>query len=777
MFTALRTFIASERLRHAAIAIGLAVLVGVTTILRPIDISVWSLQSKMFERQASGDIVFVEVDRSSGTTARDSINGKLATALRNIDRSGADQIYIDLPLERSDSTADDEALHNELYRLSGKVVLTTILHPEFEGNERTAKTAPYFSSGLQKISGDYRTDFLSFVWTIDATHSSAGETLPSLWRVVASDQSMPLATRDATAIEVDYSISPNTIPHFALSDFLDLTQPSVPALTGRSVIIGLSTSRSEGVKFPGEGAIPSSYVHLLAAETARNGHGQFWDWRWGVAIFSTLLLCCITFSSGLRSRRILYGMWSVAIVALVVGTAWFAARAMFAETLSIALMFGSLRGVANFKRRHLFIEPRSQLPNFAALRRDLSGEINYQEMIVIAKVARLDSIFATLTQAEQGIYLRQVASRLALGDAGASVYYDGGKYFALPLLRADYGDIQTHLEGLRAVASQSVYVGDRSLDVLLTIGVDDTPAKSGNSRLSSAIAAADQAREAYRPIFIVSEMSADVEEWDYSLQARLETALSEDRIAIKLQPQIDLKSGKIIGAESLARWVDKEHGDVAPSRFIIQCERAGRLDELTRRILQKSLNASEALNRQGLRPNVSINVSAIQFVDHRIADLFETELLSRPIDPKTLTIEVTETARIEDMDAARSAIERIKGLGVKFSIDDFGVASANLETLFELPFDEIKIDRLFVEPLLRSSVARAIVFNVVRMAKDAGMISVAEGIEDRETLTLLRDSGCDTGQGFFISRPLPIAGFAKLMILQRDSCMLPRKFG
>src|SRR3546814_2336561 len=107
----------------------------------------------------------------------------------------------------------------------------------------------------------------------------------------------------------------------------------------------------------------------------------------------------------------------------------------------------------------------------------------------------------------------------------------------------------------------------------MTIGVDQSENKSPSSRISSAIAAADQAREAYSPVFIITDFEADSEEWDYSLQSRLEDALSENRIWIKLQPQIDLQSGRIVGAEALARWVDEQRGEISPARFILQCER------------------------------------------------------------------------------------------------------------------------------------------------------------------------------------------------------------
>jgi len=114
---------------------------------------------------------------------------------------------------------------------------------------------------------------------------------------------------------------------------------------------------------------------------------------------------------------------------------------------------------------------------------------------------------------------------------------------------------------------------------------------------------------------------------------------------------------------------------------------------------------------------------------------------------------------------------------VSFSMDDFGVASANLEAMFELPFDEIKIDQMFVTDVHRSATARAIVANVIRLARDAGLTSVAEGIEDRETYALLREMGCDLGQGYYIGRPMALSQLQEMLTLQKDSPLLREKFG
>ncbi|RXZ66368.1 EAL domain-containing protein [Pelagerythrobacter rhizovicinus] len=761
---------ASERLRHAAIAIGLAAMVGVLTLLRPVDITVWSLQAKLFDRPPSLDIVFVEFGAVPGSSGRSAENRELLRSIRHLRDAGVERIFLDLPVRRSNSPALDRELREELVRSAGEIVLTRAAGEDLVASGPPRGNDPFFEQGTSIVSNDYPTDFLGFVWEIEPSYSEGTVELPAMWTVLGA------TSGPRGALALDYSIDLGLVPRYEL-DRLEAAPGGDGVLAGKTAVVGPAGTDARIVKFPGYAFGPSSLVHILAAETALRGTGQKLSWFWMVGAFGLSLVAGLMVFRRSTPRRIFYLLWLALLPAVAVATAHFGVRGLFGETLVLALVYALLRSTVNFKRRHLFVESRSKLPNFVALQRDFGEYPREQTSIVVAKIARLDAVFATLNPSDQARYLRQLASRLALGDTRSTIYYDGGKYFAFFVNSGEFQDIQEHLEGLRAVASQSITVSQRVLDVSMTIGVDESSEKSISSRLSAAIAAADQAREAYRPVFIISDFAADSEEWDYSLQARLESALSEDRISIKLQPQADLRDGRIVGAEALARWVDEERGDVPPSRFILQCERVGRLDELTKRILSKSLDAAAALQTCDHHPRISVNVSAIQFVDSRIAELVEKNLAIHSADPAKLTIEVTETARIENFSVARGVFEQIKQLGVNFSMDDFGVASANLEAMFELPFDEIKIDQIFVRGVHHSETARAIVANVVRLARDAGLTSVAEGIEDRETYDFLRETGCDLGQGYYISRPMTLSNLQEMMTLQKDTPLLRDKYG
>jgi EAL domain-containing protein (putative c-di-GMP-specific phosphodiesterase class I) len=148
-----------------------------------------------------------------------------------------------------------------------------------------------------------------------------------------------------------------------------------------------------------------------------------------------------------------------------------------------------------------------------------------------------------------------------------------------------------------------------------------------------------------------------------------------------------------------------------------------------------------------------MNVSAILLHDLRVVEMLQEELSSTAFPPSRLTIEITETSRITDYDAARVVMDQLHMLGVRLSVDDFGVGAASLETLLLLPFDELKIDRMFVSRVRGDPKARGIVESLVRLGHDAGIVTIAEGVEDAETLETLKKLRCDAAQGYYLGRP------------------------
>lgn len=758
-----KNLLASPRMRHSVIALTLAVVVALLTLMRPLDIGFCAIQSKLPGREPGGSIALVTDTRGVATNSIPAANRLLVSALEILEEQPVERIVIDTPLRESNDQAIDARLRRAIARGNGRVILSAPIDPDAYVSGLRRPNAPMFKDVATTVSSDLETDFLDFVWGVEPAYWAEAAKYPALWTVLAGPE------HAYRSVQPDYTYSASDLPTVEISDLAAGLPEALEVLRGKQVVIASLGGDDRVLQAPTGRShdVTSAHVHIVAAETALSGGGRFFSHFVTIPLFGLALLLIAALPLRRGWRRAAYAGWSIGFFAVFALAAWFGHRVMLAEPLVIAIAFGIQRGIANYRRRHLFVDAQSRLPNFTAFRRfvDAQGSIN-DHVLVVVKVARLDAIFATLKGEEQGEYLRQVAARLSLGETGENVYHDGGKYLGMMFRRFDYPDLQSHLEGLRAIASQAVMVGGVPIDVAITIGVDQSNEGDATNRISSAIAAADQAREAYRPVFIISDFQTDSEEWDHSLQSRLESALSENRISVKLQPKVDMQSGMFVGAEALARWTDQQRGEILPVRFILQCERAGRLDDLTKRVMEKSMQASITLAEQKLPSKVSVNVSAIQFVDSRVVDLVEMALSATGADPANIMIEITETARVENLVRARSIMEEIKRMGITFSIDDFGVGSGNLDALYGLPFDELKIDRMFSNEVGRCSRARAVVASLLELSRSFELRSVVEGIDGLDTFETLRDMGGDLAQGYCIARPQTLPLLVETLKLQ-----------
>lgn len=733
--------LSGERFRHAVIAIALAFFAFGIALFNPLDIAVWALQSKLVDREASGDIVLVETGHSRSDLRAD-FNRSLVSLIEELKADGADRVFINVPLKRSVSVAADRRLREMLESSDSGVFLADPGPEETKPVLAAMRSDPYFTEGVGTFDNRHTADFLEFVWGFPRTGDDGRTTLAF---------ALSGADLDRGEVAIDKAIGAKSMPKLRFEE-LGGRMHSFD-FDKKTILVGGSSVEGE-VRLANDGYETASVAHILAAETLKLGNGLSLPPLTALIACSLALLMAVCLSRNRKQRRAFYAVIVGAVLLLTILTGVTATHVSFANAFALLAIFGVMRGFSIYRHRHMFVDQISRAPNFSALKRDLQTDSKQAGLgIVVVKILRLDAIFADLTLREKRQYLQQISKRLALTDQAAKIYFDNGKYFALLMNDMGAAENQAHLSGLRAIASQPISVGSSSIDVSITIGADFSGEGSAEHRLSSAISAADQARETFKPVFIISAAQTLDEEWDHSLTARLNEALAQDRIKIKLQPQIDLGTGAWVGAEALARWHTQEGREIPPHRFISQCEQMGRLDDLTKRVLERSMDASNRLQQAGHDIAISVNVSAVQFVDERIAEMVEARLRKFEIDPKRLRLEITETARIEDFGTAERIMERLRSQGITFSLDDFGVGSANLEVLRKLPFEELKIDRMFVKDLTKCQAARSIVQGVLGICDGMGILSVAEGIEDFETQRLLAEMGCAHGQGYFIGKP------------------------
>jgi diguanylate cyclase (GGDEF)-like protein len=246
-----------------------------------------------------------------------------------------------------------------------------------------------------------------------------------------------------------------------------------------------------------------------------------------------------------------------------------------------------------------------------------------------------------------------------------------------------------------------------------------------------------------------------------SLAADLRSAFDRDELWLAFQPQVDIATGRISGAEALIRWRHPTRGDVPPGVLLPIAERTGLMPRLTLWVLEHAVAQAAQWRRVGLDVRVGVNVSAIVLVDATLPDRIAETLSRHALTPDNLCVEVTEDAVMRDTSRAIAILERIKTSGVEISVDDFGTGQSSLEQLKNVPADELKLDRSFVLGMVDDPQDAAIVGSVVGLGRALGLRVVAEGVETPQAWQRLADLGCDVAQGFGLARPMPAAQFER----------------
>jgi EAL domain-containing protein (putative c-di-GMP-specific phosphodiesterase class I) len=242
-----------------------------------------------------------------------------------------------------------------------------------------------------------------------------------------------------------------------------------------------------------------------------------------------------------------------------------------------------------------------------------------------------------------------------------------------------------------------------------------------------------------------------------ALVGELRRAIDQNELSLYFQPKVSLKHSKVLCAEALVRWQHPRHGMLGPDEFVPVAEQTGLIRPLARSVLEAAVRQCNRWRQEGLDLAVAVNLSMRNLHDAEIVDTIR-QLLSRwGIPPARLVIEITESSLMADAARAMEVLSRLQEMGVGISIDDFGTGYSSLAYLKRLPVDELKIDKSFVANMARDENDAAIVRSTIGLAHDLGLTVVAEGIEDQATWDLLAELGCDVGQGYYVSRPMPAA--------------------
>ena len=461
------------------------------------------------------------------------------------------------------------------------------------------------------------------------------------------------------------------------------------------------------------------------------------------------------------------------------------ARLMFEVQQQLQDSFGALEE-KNRQLQHMALyDPLTGLPNRNLFRELVEHDIGQAQRsggrfgLLFVDLDRFKTINDALGHAMGDQLLIEVAHRLrnTLREADVACRQSGDEFMVLARHVADWQELATLSERLLQALARPVQLGSTPARVSGSIGIamfpDDasdfeTLAKHADMAMYQAKSLGRARYSFFLPEFKTRRQAS------VALEQQLSEAIERREFVLFYQPQVHAQQGHLVGCEALLRWRHPVRGLLAPGEFIAMAEESGLIAEIGLWVRDEACAQLARWKAEGLNPGVmAINVSALEFRDHRLVDSLRDAMARHGIAPQDVEVELTESALMADSDTSLRIIDRLVELGVRLAIDDFGTGYSSLAYLKRLRPHQLKIDRSFVRDIAIDTDDRAIVKGVIGLAHTLGMEVTAEGVEDEEQRAFLRQEGCTCLQGFGIARPMPadeLAAWLRAQMPARTQC-------
>jgi EAL domain-containing protein (putative c-di-GMP-specific phosphodiesterase class I) len=722
---------------YLAVAAFLTYAIAGWLLAAPLDQVYWNVRYFLRDSAAPANIVVVRLDRDEDQPDRNADN--YAGILRTLRASQPAHVFLDAGLRRG-----SPALVAELEAWGAKASLVarqTQLGVSHDDGSFDLPRAELGGSTEIVVSAPIQ-NFWKYVVMVPCTVQLEGRSYRSLASAASN------ADCASGNIRPDFSVDPTTI---RIEDASRLTRgaASTQDLRGKIVIISSFADKKNGtLGYFAHRQQPLIALDIAAIAGAHDHTIMPLRFEFLMALFTIF----VTLAQRIRNtgnRWCVYGLAALIAFAGPLVFEYFGHLIYTGSTLVVMMVFAAWRAWSRWRKR-VIETGNTGLPNFVKL----GGQaIPAGFNVVVAVIGRYEEFLATLPTDLHGECARQIARRFSVGCGTAEIYHGEGGHFAWIEQDRDADNQIEHYEGMRALFSAPLLVGGHMFDTNVHFGIDRNGQFDTLTRLNTALASASEALRSGRTIEQFEANRLANAPWELSLLARIDEGMRNGDIWLAYQPQWDYGDNRISGSEALIRWNDPVRGPIRPDEFILQAERAGRIDALTYWVLEQAITAAEAFNAIGPHFQMSINLSA-QLVDKASLVSATTEIVRRRgIDCRLLTMEVTETASVYNRPAAIRNLTELQAMGFRVSIDDFGTGEASLCYLADLPSDELKLDRRFVARIVESDRDRKIVQSTISLAHALGQVVVAEGIEDLATFDMLRRMGCDIAQGYYIGKP------------------------
>jgi len=423
--------------------------------------------------------------------------------------------------------------------------------------------------------------------------------------------------------------------------------------------------------------------------------------------------------------------------------------------------------------RHQF-DGLTNLPNRALLREKLRQVLDKQKdlpalvPVITLSLDKINRINSTFGHDIGDSVICSVAHRLTncVENINIVARLEAAEFAVILEPVAEKQDVADTAQNILDILSQATIAAGKEVYITASIGICLYPldGTEGEELLKNAYTAMYHAQEQGGNNYQFHTSNVATRSINKVIQETcLRNALKRSEFELYYQPQIEIKTGKIIGAEALVRWNHPERGRVSPAEFIPMAEEMGLIAPLGEWVLETACRQTQAWKLEGWPVRVAVNVSARQFERKNFTERVCEILTETNLDPKYLELEVTEGLILQDEQLTVKALSAWREVGIRIAIDDFGTGYSSLSYPKRFPFDVLKIDRSFIKNIADDRQNAAITIAIIQMAHCMNMTVIAEGVQNEKELAFLCDRECDEIQGNFFSKPLPKDAFAALL--------------
>ncbi len=744
-----RDLLRSKRARVAMAAIAFGLVSALIDLPLPAEDFYRGVRAEVRSRPAPQDIAMIAIDDKTLNAYNGEPPSRFADSrlIDNLSDLGVDRITFDRAQASVGDRASNKVLLDTLKRHEGKVWFGIVPRHEigFQVVDEILPL-PLFREHVQFASMSGRGNPFGLSVSFPTSVEAAGRKHPSLSAALAE------YTGPERMYRPDYAFDPRTIPTFSYIDVLE-GRVSRKDLAGKNVIIGEANYLSSDffVLPLRNGKIPGGYFHIMGAHTLKRGVPV--DLMW----FPALLIVAAAIVWVARGRSKSGGALGFVAAGLLLLP--FLLDDFGVNMDIMPALLGVIWAAIGFQR----INSKYYSRNVDAMTTTaISSSKPSEDCDVYAlKIANLAELSEDWSARETGDFVNTLITYVkGPGEVGDVAFERDLLVWLAP--RMNTAELELHADGLALMLKTAINHDWQSSNSAPALGIDTNHDLPVALRIKKAMQVADEA--ANRGVRFIINDAAHLEARNYRLELIrvLERGLRDRDIGVAYQPKIDLASGRIVGAETLIRWRPDGGDFVNPQELVLAAEAGDRINELTLVVMETALVEGKQAIALDPRFKLAVNMSAKSLSDTHLLFEIMTMLGRYNFPAENLTLELTETAKLEDQRIAPQ-IAALKARGIGLSIDDFGTGQSNLEYIEKLPSSELKIDKRFVQHMATSEESRAVVRATIEIAHSLGKIVVAEGVEDIAVASALKAMGCDQAQGYLFSRAIAMPALLAMM--------------